>query len=72
MPSDFQGTGAGALVAHLRQSGWLRRMSDRYDLGLDIAINIYEHNDYIGGRKLLNSSTYFLGSGLSSSDRIPT
>ncbi|KAI0286736.1 hypothetical protein BGY98DRAFT_1173048 [Russula aff. rugulosa BPL654] len=43
--------------------------SDQYGLGLDITKNIYERNDYIGGRGLLNSSKNFLlGSAPSSSD----
>ena len=59
------------LAVHLQHSGWLRQRRDRYGLGLDIAINIYERSDYLGGCKLLNSSTYFLGSGPSSSDSKP-
>jgi prenylcysteine oxidase/farnesylcysteine lyase len=46
------GAGAGGSSAAF----WIAKAKERH--GLDIAIDIYERNDYIGGRKLPNSS-YF-------------
>lgn len=40
------GAGAGGSSAAF----WIAKAKERY--GLDIAIDIYERNDYIGGRKL--------------------
>ena len=42
------GAGAGGSSAAF----WIAKAKERY--GLDIAIDIYERNDYIGGRRLLN------------------
>ena len=42
------GAGAGGSSAAF----WIAKAKERY--GLDIAIDIYERNDYIGGRKSLN------------------
>ena len=52
-------------MVRLLHSGWLRRKSDRYGLGLDIAIYIYEHRRAV---KLLNPSKHSLGSWPISSD----
>ena len=53
------GAGAGGSSAAF----WIAKAKERY--GLDIAIDIYERNDYIGGRKLLNQKQ-FSATGLSS------
>jgi prenylcysteine oxidase/farnesylcysteine lyase len=44
------GAGAGGSSAAF----WIAKAKERY--GLDVAIDIYERDDYIGGRKSLNSS----------------
>jgi prenylcysteine oxidase / farnesylcysteine lyase len=43
------GAGAGGSSAAF----WIAKAKERH--GLDVAIDIYERNDYIGGRKSLNS-----------------
>jgi prenylcysteine oxidase/farnesylcysteine lyase len=44
------GAGAGGSSAAF----WIAKAKERY--GLDVAVDIYERNDYIGGRKSVNSS----------------
>jgi hypothetical protein len=51
------GAGAGGSSAAF----WIAKAKERY--GLDIAIDIYERNDYIGGRKLFNSNKYLSAPG---------
>ena len=44
------GAGAGGSSAAF----WIAKAKERH--GLDVAVDIYERNDYIGGRKSLNPS----------------
>ena len=47
------GAGAGGSSAAF----WISKAKERYDLDLDL--DIYERNDYIGGRKLLDSCSSY-------------
>jgi NAD(P)-binding Rossmann-like domain len=37
---------------------WIAKAKERYGYGLEVAVDIYERGDYIGGRKLLRSCEY--------------